>query len=489
MGKDVFWLSKSRIMSGRQCAKRLWLETHRRELAEISSATQMAFDNGHMFGEVARSLIGEGALIEHIDNIGLAISETTSLLRLERLLFEPAFSYQNVLSRADGLQRMRGGWRLIEVKASTSIKDYYLDDCAVQTWVANGAGVPIKKVTLAFVNNEFVYRGKGNYQGLLNHEDITASVFKRVPLVEQWVKGLRKMLAGKEPSVRVGKHCGTPYACPFQGYCQSREPAPAEHPVGMLPRSKTLVESMESSGVSDLRDVPPAELKSALFRRIQQAHISNRPYLDSRAGHSLNALGWPRYYVDFETIFFPVPIWKGTRPYQQVPFQWSCHQETKSGKLFHTAFLDGSGQAPMEDFAASLVKAVGKRGPVFVYNQGFEASCIKGLAKLLPKMRAPLLAIVPRLVDLLPITRTHYYHPDMRGSFSLKAVLPTVAPDLDYASLEDVQDGGMAQQAWLEMVSANTTEQRKVQLRQGLLAYCERDTLAMVRLAEFLQGK
>lgn len=488
MVNKVFGLSKSKIMSGRQCAKRLWLETHRRELAEIGSATQMVFGYGHVFGDVARSIIGDGVLIEHVDNMRLAISETADLLRSERLLFEPAFSYQSVLSRADAMQRVRGGWHMIEVKASASVKGYHLDDCAVQKWVVEGAGAPVRKITLAHVNNEFVYRGKGNYEGLLKYVDISAAVAERVPMVGQWVNGLRKVLAGKEPNIQVGKHCNDPYPCPFQEYCQSGAPAPAEHPVGMLPRSEVLVERMAARGIDDLRDVPPAELKSVLRRRIQNAHISGRPYLGPEAGIELAQKGWPRYYLDFETITFPVPIWKGTHPYQQVPFQWSCHEETKSGKLFHSGFLDDSGESPLKDFAASLIKALGKRGPVFVYNQSFEAERIKELAKMLPAMREPLLAIGNRLVDLLTITRKHYYHPDMRGSFSIKAVLPTVAPDLDYANLEHVQNGGMAQQAWLEMVHADTSPQRKKELRQGLLDYCERDTLAMVRLADFLQG-
>lgn len=353
--------------------------------------------------------------------------------------------------------------------------------------MAEGAGVPIKKVTLAYVNNRFVYRGKGDYQGLLNYEDITTEVFDRVPDVELWVGKLRKVLGGKEPVIRVGRHCNEPYACSFQDYCQSKEPAMAEHPVAMLPHGGALAERMAALGISDLRDVPPTELKNELHHRIQQAHISGQSYLNPEAGKALGKLGWPRYYLDFETIAFSVPIWKGTRPYQQVPFQWSCHQETKSGKLFHTAFLDTSGDAPMEDFASSLIKTVGKRGPVFVYNKAFEALRIKELADMLPAMREPLLAIVDRLVDLLPITRDHYYHPDMRGSFSIKAVLPTVAPDLDYENLENVQDGGMAQKAWLEAVSDSTSEQRRAVLRQGLLDYCERDTLAMVKLADFLQ--
>src|SRR5690606_14327795 len=174
----------------------------------------------------------------------------------------------------------------------TSIKDYYLEDCAVQTWVAEGAGVPIKKVTLAYVNNRFVYRGKGNYQGLLSHEDITAQVFEHVPMVEQWVTGLRKVLNGREPAIRAGNHCNTPYACPFQDYCRSKEPAPAEHPVGLLPHSGALVERMAALSVDDLRDVPPSALKNALHRRIQQAHISGQPYLDPAAGQDLSNRGW-----------------------------------------------------------------------------------------------------------------------------------------------------------------------------------------------------
>ncbi|NYT80652.1 DUF2779 domain-containing protein [Alcaligenaceae bacterium] len=103
---------------------------------------------------------------------------------------------------------------------------------------------------------------------------------------------------------------------------------------------------------------------------------------------------------------------------------------------------------------------------------------------MLPTMEKTLLAIVDRMVDLLPITREHYYHPDIRGSFSIKAVLPTIAPNLTYDGLEQVQDGGMAQQVWLVLVQGDL----RSELRQGLLDYCERDTYGLVVLADFLQA-
>jgi hypothetical protein len=487
MGNGPFRLSKSKVMSGRQCAKRLWLETHRRDLMETSSASRMAFENGHRFGETARSAMGTGRLVEHVHNIGLAIEETTQLLKTEQRLFEPAFVHDGVVARADALERFSGGWHMIEVKASTSVKDIYLDDCAVQSWVAIGAGAPVEKVSLAFVDRSFVYQGDGDYARLMKREDVSDRVFERMQHVATWVTDLREALNGDEPALRVGAHCKVPYECPFSGYCQSQEPPPPEHPVELLPDSGALVARMAARDITDLRMVPEAELVNKVHRRMREAHVSGKPVLDAGADEKLKALGWPRYYLDFETVMSSVPVWTGTRPYQQVPFQWSCHVQDESGALSHMEFLDTSGESPIERFASSLLEAVGTTGPVFIYNQSFEASGIREIADMLPEKRQQLLSIVERLVDLFPITTNHYYHPDMRGSFSIKDVLPTIAPDLDYATPEHVQDGGMAQQAWREIGDAATPDERKASLRQGLLDYCKRDTLALVRLADFLR--
>lgn len=79
-------------------------------------------------------------------------------------------------------------------------------------------------------------------------------------------------------------------------------------------------------------------------------------------------------------------------------------------------------------------------------------------------------------------------HPNQHGSWSIKAVLPAICPDLAYGALEGVQDGQMAQQAFLEAVSPDTSAERKAEIEQQLLAYCELDTLAMVRMWEFFRG-
>ena len=177
-----------------------------------------------------------------------------------------------------------------------------------------------------------------------------------------------------------------------------------------------------------------------------------------------------------------MPLWPGTRPYQQIPFQFSVHHLNRDGRATHQAFLDLSGQNPAQAFAQALIAACGERGPVFVYNAAFERTRIRELAGRYPALAPALHAINARIVDLLPIARAHYYHPSQQGSWSIKAVLPALCPDLGYDALDGVQDGGAAQQAYLEAIAPDTTAARKAELERQLLAYCHLDTWGMVRL-------
>ena len=142
----------------------------------------------------------------------------------------------------------------------------------------------------------------------------------------------------------------------------------------------------------------------------------------------------------------------------------------------------------MRACAESLIEALGEYGPIFMYT-AYERTIINKFIKLFPDLMVPLSAIVKRLYDLHPLTKNYYYHPDMHGSWSIKAVLPTVAPDLSYEELDIVSSGTMAEPVFLEMIGEQTSFERRDELRQALLRYCQLDTLAMVRLAHFLEGR
>jgi uncharacterized protein DUF2779 len=209
--------------------------------------------------------------------------------------------------------------------------------------------------------------------------------------------------------------------------------------------------------------------------------------LEPGAAEEMAAFDYPRYYLDYETIGPPVPIWRGNRPYQPVEFQFSVHVETAPGQIQHFECLPVSGDDPRHEIAERLIEACGDVGPIFMYTR-YEVGCTERLAEACPDLAPGLEAIIDRLVDLHPIVKRHYYHPDLQGSFSIKKVAPTIADDLDYAELEGVAEGGQASEAYLEILSPDTPAERREALVEELLIYCKLDTRAMVRLSQRLSG-
>ncbi len=480
-------LSKSRLLLHRQCPKRLWLRVHRPELEEIDDGNQARFATGTYVGEVAQQLYPDGILIDGED-LRQAVADTHAVLAGEqRPIFESTFQSLGLLIRADLLLPVENGYRMVEVKSSTSVKEYYLTDAAIQSWVTYQAGLTLSSVEIAHIDNSFVYPGDGDYQGLFHYADITNQIADMCAEVPDWINAARETLAGDEPCIALGAQCDTPFECPFFGYCSPRIEIKDAFPPEVLPYGGTLAATLRAEGYTDLRDVPEERMESWKHQRVWQVTKSGQAVLNPEAGRQLAALPYPRYYIDFETINPAVPVWAGTHPYMQVPFQWSCHVETAKGEMTHSAFLADGQSDPRRPFATSLIDAVGTDGPIFVYNAPFERSRMQELADYYADLAPALQAAIDRLVDLLPIAREHYYHPDMRGSWSIKAVLPTIAPDLAYDNLE-VANGGMAQEVFAEIMHAETTPERRQQLHDALLLYCERDTIAMVRIAHYFEG-
>ena len=486
-------LSKSRITAWRQCPKRLWLQIHRRELLKESDQVKRLYQIGNEVGEIAQQLCPDGILIEDQKNLSAAIAATKAALDAypDRPIFEATFQHECLLVRADVLLPTRNGYRMTEVKSSTEVKPYHVDDCAVQAWVLKQNRIRLASVELAHIDKSFVYQGDGNYHGLFKSARLDSEVKELLDQVPLWVSGARSTLAGDEPCIEPGAQCDDPFDCPFKAHCMKNMviPKELEYPLDVLYRmSSKQKDELRALGHHDARHVP-AEYLNDKQAMIQRASKTGKSKFDKRAAkQEMAALPYPRYYLDFETIAPIVPCWEGTSPLSpQVPFQWSCHIEYAPGQLRHEMFLDVSGDDPRRGCAESLINALANEGPVLVYSAQFEKGRIAELAQRFHDLAPALLSINDRVVDLLPMARQHYYHPAMKGSWSIKAVLPTIAPDLGYDQME-VGNGGDAQNAYSEIVQPEITEERKQQLTEGLREYCALDTLAMVRLAWFFEG-
>jgi hypothetical protein len=492
-------LSKSKIIAFRQCPKRLWLEVHKPELREDSAVTQAVFRVGNQVGEISRKLYdteGDGVTINaQRDGYPKAFAQTDEYLaKADRPIFEAGLRIKGALAFADVLipstQGRTTSWKMVEVKSSGSVKDYHLDDIAVQSHIATASGVNLKTVSLACIDTSWVYPGDGDYHGLLYETDLTQEALSRDSEAARWVSEAQRVAAmPSEPKIAVGDHCHDPFECGFCNYCNRGLKQP-EYPVDWLPSfSAKKRAQLTDQGIDDLRRVPD-EMLNAKQRLVKDHTVKGRTYFDAAgAAADLAAHKLPACFLDFETVNLAVPIWKGTRPYQQVPFQFSLHKLDAKGALSHVPFLDLSGNDPSLPFAKALIAACGEKGPIFVFNATFEKSRSRDLARRFPKLAKSLEELVDRIVDLLPIARERYYHPSQHGSWSIKDVLPAVAPDLNYGALDGVKDGGMAMEAFQEAILPDTPPDRKEAIRRQLDAYCRLDTFAMVRLWHFFSGR
>lgn len=478
-------LSKSKILSGLQCVKRLWLETHRAGLIEISADTQRRFDAGNAVNDVARAQHAGGHLIGFDGGIAGAIRETREVMHAhpQAPVFEATFAHEGIAVRVDVLKKHGRGYRLIEVKSSTAVKPPHYPDCAVQAWVLEKCGVEVTRVELAHIDNRFVYRGGGDYAGLFAHADMSGGIGEYQAQVQTWAREFRGVLDGEQPRIATGAHCRDPYPCPFYAHCRGEE-TDAAFPLEWLPGSKVEIRAhAKAHGIDDLRDMPDAQLNERQ-RWVRDVSRRGEGELRADAAAAVAACAWPRYYLDFETVQFALPVWEGTRPYEQLPFQWSCHVESAPGEVTHAEFLHDGAGAPMQAFAESLLRAAGEDGAVFVYGS-FEKTVLNQLAKMFPQWEEALHALTARLVDLLPLARANFYHPQMRGSWSLKNILPCIAPHLAYDDLGEVRDGTAAGAVYQEIIAAETETARREKLAEDLRAYCKRDTEALLALVHF----
>jgi predicted RecB family nuclease len=489
-------LSKSKLIAYRQCPKRLWLEIYKPELRD-ESGKETVFATGNAVGEISQKIFdpeGKGVNVDP-NLIGWdesAVQTEASIKAAKGPVFEAYLQIPGALALADVLLPDYSAdalqWEMIEVKSSTSVKDYHRDDAAIQAYVAERSGIPLSKVGLAHINSQFVYAGDGNYDGLLHVKDLTEDAKSRSAEVEAWLQGAQKTAAeNQEPDIEVGSHCKKPFTCGFHEYCH-KGISTTEDPFSMLPdlRAKKRA-TFEAAGIESLEAIPE-HLLSPTQTKVRSAHLKNETSFDHKlARQLLGASDKTAYFLDYETIMFAVPIWRDSRPYQNLPFQYSLHRLDTEGRLEHREFLAEDDKDPRRALAEQMIEDCGPEGPIFVYNATFERAVTHELAALFPDLSELLKAIIERFIDLYPIAKAAYYNPSQHGSWSLKAVAPAISTECCYDDLEGVKVGSDAGAAFLESCAAETSPERRKELREQMLKYCKLDTLATVKIWEFFK--
>ena len=484
-------ISKSQFMMGLQCLKRLWLYNHRRDLKPpVSPEQQKLFDEGHAIGALARDYFPGGTLVDaDFRRLPAAIKMTAELVEGgAEIIFEGAFVFANILARCDILKRNKDGtWDLIEAKGSTAVKEEHLRDVAVQRYVLEGSGLKIKKVFLMHVDNTFVKAGPIDPLKFFALEDITKETAALLPGVGGDLERFMEALGSAEaPEPGIGRHCSDPYDCEFRGHCWKGVPENSIYDIPRLSWEKK--NTLKAMGILLFRNVPDSFDLSEGQKAALQVEKSGEAFLDKKKlAKFLKKIKYPLYHIDFETVMPGIPLYDGSRPYQQVPFQVSLHVQAGPGaEAGHFEYLGDGKNDPRPGLISFLLENIGPEGTLLAYNASFEAKRIEELARDFPESGPALAALLPRFEDLMtPFLERAYVHPATHGRFSLKKILPALIPDMTYEGLP-VANGGDAQLAYYNILSGKLALGEEEQLRKDLLVYCGQDTLAMVKILERL---
>lgn len=287
------------------------------------------------------------------------------------------------------------------------------------------------------------------------------------------------------PHVMIGNFCKKPYDCPFRSQCWKNVESNSIHFLPRITEKKRT--DLLSAGFETVEQITDFSLltdnQKTLVKNIQLNKIVKNPM---KMMMFFNRMQYPLYFLDFEAMIPSVPLYDKTKPFDIIPTQYSLHIQDRNNVLTHTEYIHKMPTDPRLQIALNLIEDLGDKGSIIVYNKTFESSVITNLTNLFPDLAVDLAKLQNRLVDLMaPFKDGDYFHPKMYFSYSLKAVLPALVPELSYKSL-DIQNGAQAMQVYFDLLEEKDSNKKQIMLK-NLAEYCKMDTLAMVKILEVIK--
>ncbi|MBR3362184.1 MAG: DUF2779 domain-containing protein [Lachnospiraceae bacterium] len=470
-----------------------WLRKYKPEELVIDEGTQARMDAGNEVGDLAMGLFGDYVEVtaynnDRIDLTQMIWNTQEEMAKGTPIICEASFDYNGLYCAVDILKKEGDGWAIYEVKSSThDDKDVYFADVAYQKYVLEHCGINVTGTYLVVLNNEYIFDGTLKLDELFRITDVSEEVANETGRIEYNLAIAEKILNDpEEPDIDLSPSCNDPYKCAFWNYCAKDVPSPSVFDLYRLQFKKKI--EYYRKGMVTYEDLicEPKITNEKQLRQMDYYLNDKGTYVDKEAIREfLDTLSYPLYFLDFETMMPVIPVYIGTKPYQQITFQYSLHYiESEGGKLKHKEFLAESGPDPRRALAEQLCKDIPMNVCVTAYNKQFECTRIRELAEAFPDLAEHLLNIRDNIIDLLvPFQSGYYYNREMGGSFSIKSVLPAIFPDdpaLDYHNLEDIHNGSEAMNIFPKIQFMEPEEREKT--RRNLLKYCELDTFAMVKV-------
>ncbi len=482
-------LSKTAFIKGLQCPKALFFYRHYPQLRDpIPPARQATFTRGHDVGELARQLFPGGVDATHKTGprSSKAVQRTKELMASgENVIYEAAFVHEQVLVLVDILVRDGEKWKAFEVKSSLRLSRAYHQDAALQYFVLNGCGIPLSDFSLVHVNGEYVRNGSLDIQQLFRTVSVLRFAKEQLPQIIAKINAQKLVLAGQQaPEREIGEHCFSPYECDFRGQCWKHLPDGSVFELTGVSRGEQ--SRLYYAGFTSTDLVPDAEPLPRLARLQVYAKQSNEVITDkAQLRNYISEFGKHLLFIDVENFQPAVPRYPGTRPFMALPFAYSIHERKPSGEIQHHLFIADPGPDPREAFIRQFLADTEGDALILAYDATAERTSLNLLRKQFPEHAEAIDQRLARLRDLmLPFSEGWYHHPLMKGSISLKNVLPALVPELNYNDIA-IQNGSHAMAIYEKLEKADLFD--RAEKLTALEEYCRLDTLGMVRIFEVLE--
>lgn len=483
-------LSIPLFMRGNQCHKSLWLHEYRPELSQpLDETLQARFDEGHRVGRFARALFPGGRCVtEETDTTDRQIWLTKKLMSSSVMtLYEPVFMFDSVVIAPNILCRTEKGWTFYEVKSHGMFHPGILKDVALQYYVLKGLGIEIDRICVVHINTDYVYEKTLDVLQLFKVVDVTDRVKMRVNQTRDTVQTMQRILnAPMFPTIPIGSQCSKPYDCDFKSFCWKHLSDDSVFSISGLSKNQKFM--LYEQGVREMKDMPVGYPLSDEQVSQVRAHRDGVPIVNKKGlSDFLGTLQYPLCFLDFEAFQSAIPLFSGMRPYEQIPFQFSLHIQSRPDvEPIHYSFLASELGDPRRSFAESLIKLVPENGCIVTYDHHLESQAMRHLAVLFPDLSRAILKRVSQIRDLIiPFEKGYLYSPAMRGRYSIKTILPAFVPELSYENLV-IKNGEMAALSFCKLRLSSDVKEKEY-IRFALEKYCEMDTYAMVRILEVLR--
>ena len=482
-------LSKSTFLRGMQCEKSLYLYKNNYALKDpIPPATQLLFNRGHKVGELAQQLFPCGVDSSPSSRYKYrdAVAKTAALINEGvEIIYEACFQHDQVLVILDILVKKDGQWYGYEVKSSAKITPVYVMDAAVQYHVITQYGIDLKDISLITLNRDYQLQDTLALNKLFKITSVFDKVQEYQDTFKDKIAEFKALIFNNEiPNVAIGNQCSSPYDCDFKGYCW--KDVPNYSVLDLINGGREVLFELYHDGVKNILDIPESYPLSKEQQIQVQVLKEGSSYVDKTATVTLlEKVNYPVFFTDFEVLSMAVPLFKGTGPFEPIPFQYSLHKkEDSNADLVHQEFIAEVGIDPRESFLTQFLKTTEGEGSIVIYDYQLERLVLKKLKAIFPEFKSEIDNRLARMVDVFPLFKAQkVYFPELKKSNSLLEVAKAMG--YDYTPNEEVMNGRVA--AFLfENLQTETDIFKLAETRENLLAYCKNDTAALAHIFEWL---